>query len=473
MNQTTNQTASVTVIRASAIWTGGSNPETLYNKDLVIEDGLVAGLEDDYKGRADHEVDATGCLVLPGLVNCHTHAGCTPHARGVSEDLTMHDEGAFYHSLIPLLGLGYSELTHEEFAAVMEWDTIAMLLGGATMVVEENFGGADIWIDLVERLGFRSNLGLTYPGNVGQIGYVRDGKIVIDDPGDVEEGLRAGLKLHDEAHGKFGDRLRIHLSPHAPDTVPEEVLRETKKQAQERGITAHLHLAQHLSENHAIADRHGNKTSVQYLEDIGFLGPDILATHVSYVTENDMDIIARTKTNVIHASYRKAKEGLNSPYWQFLERGANVALATDSFSHDLIEDLRLGALLGKISQSKVGTPQAQHLVSSATHGAAKALGRDDIGHLNPGARGDAIAIDISTPFNSPVFDPIRALVYYSSGADVRHSVVDGKPIVIDRKVLGSDMDAVRKGAEAACRRLWEMSVEKDALPPGVVYAHAH
>ena len=113
------------------------------------------------------------------------------------------------------------------------------------------------------------------------------------------------------------------------------------------------------------------------------------------------------------------------------------------------------------------------MIRIATHGAARALGRDDLGHLKPGARGDAVAIDISTPFNSPVFDPLRALVYYSSGADVRHSVVDGKPIVIDRKVLGSDMDAVRKGAEAACRRIWEMSAEKGALPPGVVYADPH
>ncbi len=88
---------------------------------------------------------------------------------------------------------------------------LAMLLGGATMIVEENFGGADIWMQLVERLGFRSNLGLTYPGNVGSIGYVKEGRIVIDDPGDVAAGLAAGLKLYDEQHGQCGDRLRIHL----------------------------------------------------------------------------------------------------------------------------------------------------------------------------------------------------------------------------------------------------------------------
>ncbi len=463
------QTATVTVIRANAIWTGGTEAKMFYRRDLVIQDGIVAGIEDEYKGRVDIEIDATGCLVVPGLVNCHTHAGCTPHARGLSEDLDIPDAGAFYHSLIPVLGLAYSELSHEEFAAIMEWDVIAMLLGGATMIVEENFGGADIWMQLVQRLGFRSNLGLTSPGNVGSIGYVKEGQIVIDDPGDVAAGLTAGLKLHDEQHGQYGDRLRIHLSPHAPDTVPEDILRESKKAARERWMTVHLHLAQHLSERQDIAERQDSLTPVQYLESIGFLGPEVLATHVSYVTENDMDVIARTRTNVIHCSYRKAKEGLNSPYWQFVERGVNVALATDSFSHDLIEDLRLGALLGKISQHKVGLPHAQHLITSATLGAARALRRPDLGHLAVGARGDAVAIDLSNPFNAPVFDPLRALVYYSSGADVKHSVVDGQPVVLNRKVVGSDMGRVSKKAGVACRRIWQLSAEKQALPAGINY----
>jgi len=173
------QTATVAVIRANAIWAGGPEAKTHYGCDLVVEDGIVARIEDEYKGRVDIEIDATGCLVVPGLVNCHTHARCTPHARGVSKDLDIPDAGAFYHGLIPVLGLAYTELSQKEFAAVMEWDVRSMLLGGATMIVEDNFGGADISMQLVERLGFRANLRLTYPGNVAG-------------------GLTAELKLHDE-----------------------------------------------------------------------------------------------------------------------------------------------------------------------------------------------------------------------------------------------------------------------------------
>ena len=457
------------VVRGGLVWSGGETPELHASVDVVIEEGVIASLEPAYTGRADIEIDAEGCLVLPGLVNAHTHAGCTPTARGVSEDLDLPEAGAFYHSLIPLLGLGYSSLTREEFAAIMEWDVIAMLLGGATTVVEENFGGADIWIELVGRLGFRSSLGLTYPGNVSAIGYVVDGQIVKDDAYDVEAGLRRGLELHDAHDDTLDGRLRVHLSPHASDTVPEEILRETRRIADERGTTIHLHLAQHLDENRTIEAAKG-MSPVRYLESIGFLGPDVLATHITYTDEADWDALARTGTTVVHTAYRKAKEGLTSPFWELLARGGNVAIATDSFSHDMIENLKLTALLGKVREGAVGHPRAEHALVSATSHAAQALDYPDVGRLEPGARADIAVVDLDTPFNAPVFDPIRSLVYYSNGHDVRHSLVDGRPVVLDRQVVGSDMAAVRSAAAAACRRLWELSSDQGALPQGAVHA---
>ena len=463
---------STTVVRDGMVWTGGPSPQYHDRTDLVVENGVVASLEPNYRGRADVEIDAEGCLVVPGLVNCHTHAGCTPPARGVAEDLDLPEAGAFYHSVVPLLSLLYEHVTRDEFLAIMEWDATAMLLGGATTVVEENFGGADAWIELVDRLGFRSSLGLTYPGNVTAIGFVQDGKVVRDDPGDVASGLQRGLALHDDWHGAFGDRLRVHLSPHASDTVPEEVLRETKRLAGERGLTIHLHLAQHLSEIHAIAQSRDGQSPVRYLEEIGFLGPDVLATHVTYTDANDWDALARTGATVVHCPYRKAKEGLTSPFYEYVSRGVNVALATDSFSHDLVEDLRLAALLGKVREGAVGRPRAEEVLSCATWGAARALGRDDLGRLDPGARGDALVMDLGSPFTFPVLHPLRSLVYYSSSAAIRHSLVDGQPVVRDGSVVGSDTQDVARRAASACERIWTLAVAEGALPPGTSYSRS-
>lgn len=462
-----------TVVRNGTIWTGGAAPATIYDTDLVIEDGVVVTIEPRFRGRADVEIDAGHCLVAPGLINAHTHPGSTPRARGVAEDLDLGEGAAFYHSLIPLLRIGVNEVSKDDVQSIIEWDTIAMLLGGATtivaeMIVKEESGSRAAWMELVERLGFRGQFGLTYPNRLSAIGFIKDGKVVLGDPGDVGAVLETGLGLYDRYNGSIGDRLRVHLSPHGPDTVPEEVLRETKRHCQERGMHAHLHLAQHESELETIRQRH-DKTPIEYLHDIGFLGPDVMATHVTFVNDSDIGLLAKTGTNVVHASYRKAKEGIASPYWDFLKRGINVAIATDSFSHDLIQDLKIAALLGKIRNHRVGEPAAEHVLRSATYGAAKALGRSDLGHLQPGARGDVIVVDMATPFNAPVFDPIRSLVYYSTAGDIRHTLVDGRPVVSEGKVIGTDMDAVRGRAMDACHRLWQRAVDEKALPPSVSY----
>ena len=140
------------------------------------------------------------------------------------------------------------------------------------------------------------------------------------DAGDVGAQFAAGVDLHKSHHGRFSDRLRIHLSPHGPDTVPEEVLRETRRVSDELGINANLHLAQHLSERNVIEERHG-KSSVEYLDDIGFLGPNVMAMHVTFVDDRDIELLAASRTNVVHGSYRKAKEALISPFWEHLEKG--------------------------------------------------------------------------------------------------------------------------------------------------------
>jgi cytosine/adenosine deaminase-related metal-dependent hydrolase len=420
---------STTVVRDGTIWTGGAGPRLVEGCDLVIDNGVVVAIEPRYRGKSDLDVDAGGALVLPGLVNAHVHAGCTPHIRGMTEDEPIPKEGAYYHALGSILTLGYRHLTRDEFAAIMEWDAIAMLLGGATMICEENFGGHDIWIELVDRLGFRSELGLTYPGSVSAIGYLENGKIVIGSGGDIGAQFDAGVKLHATHHGKFGGRLGIHLSPHGPDTVPTDLLIETARKARELDVNANLHLAQHLNERRTIAERHDGKSSIEYLNDIGFLGPHVMAMHVTFVDNRDIGILAASRTNVIHGSYRKAKEALISPFWEHLAKGVNVAIATDSFSHDLIQDLRFAAMLAKIRQGDVGTPRAQHVLRCATHGAARALNRPDLGHLEPGARGDAVVVDLTTAFNSPVYDPLRSLVYYSSARDIRCTLVDGRLVV--------------------------------------------
>ena len=464
----TQDRSRITVLRGGTIWTGGAAPRVLPRTDLVIEDGVVAAHEPNYRGRCDEELDATDCVVAPGFINAHVHPGTTPRSRGLAEDARLGPGMAYYHATLPTQLLGPEALTPADVAAITEWDTLAMLRGGATTVVAEYFGSPASWIPLVERYGFRGQLGLTYPNGLGAIGFVRDGRIVLNDPGDVGAALAAGVALHDRYDGSFDGRLRTHLSPHGPDTVPEEVLRETRRLCDERGLRAHLHLCQHESELETIAGRTG-KTPVQYLHDIGFLGPHVMATHVSYVGDADIALLAETGTHVVHASYRKAKEGITSPFWEFIERGVNVAIATDSFSHDMVLDLKLACLLGKVRQHRVDAPDAERALICATHGAARALGRLDLGHLMPGARGDVTVVALDSVFSAPVFDPVRALVYYAGAADIRHTLVEGRCVVRDGAIPGVDLAALRRTVTTACEKLWHLAADRGVLPCGCHY----
>lgn len=457
-----------TVIRGGTIWTGGASPRIVHNADLLIENGAVAAIEPRYSGRADIELDATDAFVIPGLINAHVHPGTSPRSRGLAEDVTLPKGAAYYHLTMPLQMYSPEVISPADLATIIEWDCLAMLAGGATTIVAEQFGSADAFIKLVERLGFRCDLGMSYPSTYSSIGYWDGSRVVLGDPGDIGVGLRANLALHERWHGAFDDRLRIHLSPHGPDTVPEELLRETKREAQARGIHIHLHLAQHPLEREVVARKSG-MSSVGYLDSLGFLGPDVMTTHCTYIDEADYPILARTGTSCVHIAYRKAKEALTSPFWEFLDRGINVALATDSYSHDFILDLKFAAMIGKIRAGGGGKVTAERVLSCATWGAAKALGRPDLGHLEPGAKGDAVIVNMTTPFNAPVFDPVKSLVYYSTAADIRATVVNGKPVVQNGRVAGSDMEAVRKHTTECCRRLWTGAAARGVLPAGVVY----
>ena len=462
-----SSTARIVVVRDGTVWTGGTSPRVM-RADVVIADGVIAAVEPRWNGRCDEEIDAGGCLVAPGLINAHVHPGTSPRSRGLAEDCDILEDGAFYHMTVPVQMLGPEALSADDIAAITAWDCAAMLLGGATTIVAEYFGSAAHWPGLAEKLRFRAQLGLTYPNRLGAIGHAKDGRIVSDGGADVAADFAAALRLHETHNGGLDGRLRVHLSPHGPDTVPEEILRATKQECAARGIHAHLHLAQHLSEVRTVQARHGT-SPVRYLHDIGFLGPDVMATHVTYVDEADIALLAASGTHVVHCSYRKAKEAITSPFQEFLAAGVNVAIATDSFSHDLILDLKLACLLGKIRGGKVGQPTAQQALVAATHGAARALGRPDLGRLEPGARGDVMVVSLQSPFVAPVFDPVRALVYYGSASDIRHTLVDGETVVRNGKLAGLDLDALRPQVEAACARLWELAQSRGVLPGGVSY----
>jgi cytosine/adenosine deaminase-related metal-dependent hydrolase len=193
------------------------------------------------------------------------------------------------------------------------------------------------------------------------------------------------------------------------------------------------------------------------------LGPDVLVTHATYPDPEDLSLLREAGATVVHCPTRKAREAVLSTYVPYLEAGVRTALGTDAYNMDLVEDIKLAATLGKISAGSVARPTAHDVLLSATRQAADGLGRADLGRIAPGAKADLTMVRLDGPHHAPVLDPLRSLVYYSSGSDVDTVLVDGRVLLRGGRATLVDERGLRAAAETAAQRLWQAARQRGAL----------
>jgi 5-methylthioadenosine/S-adenosylhomocysteine deaminase len=456
----------VKAIRASYVLAPDGDTQTvLRDRVIVIEEDRIRDVCDRYDGPADLWINAEGKLVSPGFINAHVHSGAAVYVRGLVEDQDLLEGSAFYHYVVPLITVGAANFSVEEFSAIVEWDMLEMVKKGSTTILEENFDHYEAVVDIVRRLGNRAYVSATYPSGHTNIGYIKDGKLHYDAPkeGAAAGGLRRNIELHDKYSGSADDRIRVRLSPTGPDTCPPEVLRATREAADRLGCGISIHAAHHNTEISTCRKRF-RATPIQHLANTGILGRDAIITHVTYTDEEDRRLLADSGSTVAHCSYRKAREAVIGPYWEYLSRGINVALGTDSYSSDITETIKMAAILGKIRMERVGVPTAAAVLNSATLGGARGLGRSDLGRIEPGAKADVVIIDLNQPHNCPVLDPIKNFVYYSFGTDVETVIVDGQVLVENRKALTTNEEELRQRVIAASTRIWSIAQREQVIP---------
>ncbi|MBI1846628.1 MAG: amidohydrolase family protein [Candidatus Rokubacteria bacterium] len=429
---------------------------------LVFEDDRVVFVGRRYPGHADRRIDATGTLVMPGLVNIHCHADTEAGGRLVA-DAGRRD---YFHAgflnyfaaprgVTPLGARG--DRTRGARFALVE-----MLKSGCTTVVP--IGGADeAMIETIGALGMRAYVSPAY----------KDGSYVLDARGALtyewdEAAGRQGLERaktfigkHDGAHA---GRVRGMLFPYQVDTCSPALLRATRQAADALGVGIEIHAGQNLLEFHEILRRHV-RTPVEFLEDVGLLGPDAILGHCIISTAHhlaalpagrDLEILARTGTTVAHCPLVFARRGnaLES-FHRFRAAGVNVGLGTDTYPRDLVAEMRWASLLCKIVEHDFTLATAGDVLGAATLGGARALRRDDLGRLAPGAKADIVVVDLRKIRIGPYRDPIRALVNCATMDDVTRVFVDGRPVVDGGRVVGVDEEALLVEAQAEAERLWK------------------
>ena len=381
---------------------------------------------------ATETLDAEGSLVIPGLVNAHTHVAMTL-LRGYADDKPL--DAWLQEDIWPV----EAELTPDDVEAGAELGVVEMIRSGTTAFADMYFA-VDRVADVVDRAGLRARLGH---------GVVTVGKDDEAAAADVEESLAVARDLDGAADG----RIRTAFMPHSLTTVGEAFLRDGLDRAADAGVPVHLHANETVDEVEPIVEERGQRP-IEYADDLGALDEANFFAHGVHVDGAEIDVLAASGTAIVHcpASNMKLASGI-APVQRMRDAGITVALGTDGAASnndlDLFDEMRDAAMVGKLAAEDASAVPAAAVVEMATAGGADALGLPG-GRIAEGEAADLAVVDLDAPHLTPVHDPVSHLAYAAGGSDVRHTVCDGEVLMRDREVLTLDVEAVReRAAEAA------------------------
>lgn len=422
------------IIKNAYVLTMDPGAGDLKNGTVVIEDGKITEIGEKTKERAETVIDAKGSVVMPGLVNTHTHAAMTLF-RGYADDLQL-AEWLENHIWPAEAQLTAKDVYKGSLLACLE-----MIRSGTTSFADMYFF-MDETAKAVEASGLRASLS--------------HGLIELWNEEKGETDLKEGRRFVRAWQGAADGRIKTMYGPHAPNTCSDEYLAKVREEARKDGAGIHIHVLETEAELLAMKERYG-KCSVHMLDDIGFFGPDVLAAHCVWLSDGDIEVLREKGVNVSHnpISNMKLASGI-APVHKMLERGVNVSLGTDGCASnnnlDLFEEMKTAALLHKLSTGNPTALPARQVLEMATVNGAKALGTKT-GVLKAGMTADLIIVDMKKPHLTPCFDVPSHLVYSAGGSDVRTTIVDGKILMDDYRVLVLDEQKVLEEAQKAAEEL--------------------
>jgi len=407
------------------------------NGAVAVDDGTIVAVGPASRITADFAARETLAgerrVVMPGLVNGHSHAAMTL-LRGVADDLALMDWLNNY--IFP----AEVEFVDSEFVRIgTELACWEMIRGGTTTFVDMYYY-PDTIADVVEQCGMRALISAT----------------VIDQRSPDAEGatdsIDNGIAFIDRWLDR-NPRITPIFGPHANYTLNAEQLAETRSAANDLGVAISIHLSESPFEVQYSKDTYGT-TSIDLLESIGFFDGPTIAAHVVWPTDDEIRVLASRQVGVIHnpTSNMKIASGI-SPVTKMLAAGVRMGLGTDGAASnndlDLWEEMRLAAFLQKVDRMDPEALPAIDVLSMATDRGATAIGlRDVIGSLEAGKRADLIQVAFDDVHHVPTYDVISHLVYVTDEQDVASVVVDGKVLMRERELLTIDTARVREEATA-------------------------
>lgn len=412
----------------------------LQNAVVLVQDGRIA-----YAGYAEQApevpedaevIDVMGRIILPGLVNAHTHSAMTVF-RGAADDLPLHrwlndriwpmeakldDEAVYWGSML----------------------AIAEMIRGGVTAFNDMYFFTEQTVRAVEHTGIRALLTRCVTCNE-------------TDEASIRQGVQRAADCFAQFDGAAQGRIRVSIAPHAEYTCSAPFLRALGEKAQELGARVHIHVSETKEEHEQCKQRHGGLTPIGLLDALGVLDNPTLAAHCVYVDAQDLAIMQQKHVSVLHCpgSNLKLASGI-APVPAMLAHGLRIALGTDGAASNnnlnMFEELQAVAMLHKGTSGDASMVRAAQALRMATQNGAQALGLSS-GVLAAGEPADLIIVDIHKPHMMPMYNALHNIVYSAQASDVWMTMVDGKVLYHDGAYQTLDIEQILYEASRVAARL--------------------
>ncbi len=418
------------------------SPNTNYKdkQSLLIKDDIISEIstEIDEDG-VDKIIDAEGKILLPGLINTHTHLSMTLF-RGLADDLSL--DSWLNDHIWPM----EANLNGDYCYVGALLGAVELIKSGTTTFSDMYFYMEDV-ARAVDEAGIRAVLSY--------------GMIDFGDAEKRENEIKENLTLFENCNGMADGRIKVFFGPHSPYTASEDLLIKVRELANEYNMGIHIHVSETEKEINDSLDEKGLRP-FEYLDKIGFLGPDVVCAHCVWLSDNEIEIIKRNNVKISHnpCSNMKLASGI-APVSKLIENDICVSIGTDGASSnnnlDLIEELKTASLLQKVSTLDPKVLDSDEAIAMGTIKGAETLGLDDeIGSIEVGKKADIILIDTNSANMVPDSSSLSSnIIYSANGSNVDTTICNGKILMENKKLVVLDEQEIYKKARQAIKELKE------------------
>ena len=431
------------LIKNGTVVTMNPGRDILKGTDVLVENDRIREIGQGLAQEADEVIDATGRIVIPGLIQTHIHLTQTLF-RGLADDLELMDWLKL--RIWPL------EAAHDfETNAISARIGIAeMLMGGTTCIVDMGtVNHFDAIAETVRDTGFRAFLGKCMMDHGDEV----PAGLMEETGASLRESEAALKKWHETANG----RIRYAFAPRFVVSCTEELLLKVREMADHHGVMVHTHASENRGEIALVEEERGMRNIV-YLNKLGMAHDRLVLAHCIWLDEEEKRIVADQGIRVAHcpSCNMKLASGI-AQIPELLEMGASVSIGADGApcnnNLDMFREMRTAALLQKVRLLSPTALPAGQVFELATLGGARALHmKDELGSIEPGKKADLAIVDLDKIHAAPGCDrdPIAQLVYTATAGDVSHTIVDGKVLMRERKLTTIDLGQTLADGNRLC-----------------------